>query len=89
MTGLRERKKRETRDASSKAAVQLPLERGLDNVRVEDIAEAAGVSPRTFDNYSSTARDREVALSGYHAPSSARATRPRLRSGSPVSRRSG
>ncbi|TMR89288.1 tyrosine-type recombinase/integrase [Nonomuraea basaltis] len=30
MTGLRERKKQETRDTLSKAAVQLALERGLD-----------------------------------------------------------
>ncbi|ASW56145.1 TetR/AcrR family transcriptional regulator [Plantactinospora sp. KBS50] len=49
--GLRERKKQATRAALSWAAVQLAVERGLDNVRVEDIAEAAGVSPRTFNNY--------------------------------------
>ncbi|MEV0196477.1 TetR family transcriptional regulator [Nonomuraea sp. NPDC050691] len=49
--GLRERKKRETRIALSWAAIQLTVERGWDNVRVEDIAAAAGVSPRTFNNY--------------------------------------
>lgn len=38
MTGLPERKKQETRDAPSKAAVQPALERGLNNIRVEDIA---------------------------------------------------
>ncbi|MEU4234627.1 TetR family transcriptional regulator [Nonomuraea sp. NPDC026600] len=54
MTGLRERKKQATRDALMTAALQLALERGLDNVRVEDIAEAAGVSPRTFNNYFSS-----------------------------------
>jgi AcrR family transcriptional regulator len=52
--GLRERKKRETRAMLSWAAIQLTVERGLDNVRVEDIAEAAGVSTRTFNNYFSS-----------------------------------
>jgi AcrR family transcriptional regulator len=49
--GLRERKKQATREALREAALRLALERGLDNVRVDDIAEAAGVSPRTYNNY--------------------------------------
>lgn len=49
--GLRERKKRATRKALRDAALRLALERGPDNVRVDDIAEAAGVSPRTYNNY--------------------------------------
>lgn len=49
--GLRERKKRETRMALSLAAVRLVVERGWDNVTIEDIAAAANVSDRTFRNY--------------------------------------
>jgi AcrR family transcriptional regulator len=49
--GLRERKKAATRHALSNAAMRLAIERGLENVLVEDIADAAGVSPRTFNNY--------------------------------------
>lgn len=52
--GLRERKKQETRRALSQAALRLVLERGLENVLVEDIASAANVSPRTFNNYFSS-----------------------------------
>lgn len=49
--GLRERKKLATRQALSFAAMRLAVAHGVDNVLVEDIAEAAGVSPRTFNNY--------------------------------------
>lgn len=51
MTGLRERKKRETRLALSRATIALLVERGWDEVTVEDIAAAANVSERTFRNY--------------------------------------
>jgi AcrR family transcriptional regulator len=49
--GLRERKKLATRQALSVAAMRLAVAHGVDNVLVEDIAEAAGVSARTFNNY--------------------------------------
>ncbi|MEU8178187.1 TetR family transcriptional regulator [Microbispora hainanensis] len=52
--GLRERKKQETRIALSWAAIKLAVERGLENVRVEDIAAEARVAPRTFNNYFSS-----------------------------------
>ncbi len=49
--GLRERKKIETRAALSAAALRLALAKGVEGVRVDEIAEAAGVSPRTYNNY--------------------------------------
>jgi AcrR family transcriptional regulator len=49
--GLRERKKLATRQALSSAALRLALERGLENVTIEDITAEAGVSLRTFRNY--------------------------------------
>ena len=59
--GLRERKKLATRQALSAAAIRLAIEQGFDNLRVEDIAEAAGVSPRTFNNYFSSREEAIVA----------------------------
>jgi AcrR family transcriptional regulator len=50
-SGLRERKKADTRRALSDAALRLAFERGLDNITREDIADVAGVSLRTFTNY--------------------------------------
>ncbi|HUR01909.1 MAG TPA: helix-turn-helix domain-containing protein [Nonomuraea sp.] len=60
-TGLREQKKQATREALRAAALRLALERGPDNVRVDDIAEAAGVSPRTYNNYFSSREHAIVA----------------------------
>jgi AcrR family transcriptional regulator len=54
VSGLRERKKQQTQEALSWAAVRLTVERGFGQVLVEDIAAAAGVSPRTFNNYFSS-----------------------------------
>jgi AcrR family transcriptional regulator len=59
--GLRERKKQATRVALRDAALRLALEHGPDNVRVDDIAEAAGVSPRTYNNYFSSREQAIVA----------------------------
>ena len=82
--GLRERKKDETRSALSWAAIQLTVERGFDNVRVEDIAAEAGVSPRTFNNYFSS---KGEAIAARHldracgSPTSCGAGRPANRCG--------
>ncbi len=55
--GLRERKKRETRAAIHRAALELAHEGGVDALTVDAIAERAGVSPRTFFNYFPTKDD--------------------------------
>lgn len=49
--GLRERKKADTRRALSDAALKLAFENGIDQVTREAIANLAGVSLRTFNNY--------------------------------------
>lgn len=49
--GLREQKKQRTRRAIHRAALEMVLDDGLENVTVERIAETAGISPRTFFNY--------------------------------------
>jgi AcrR family transcriptional regulator len=49
--GLRERKKIQTRDAIRRAALQLIDDRGYASTTVEQIADAAEVSPSTFFRY--------------------------------------
>jgi AcrR family transcriptional regulator len=60
-TGLRERKKLRTRHALGAAALELAVAHGLAEVTVEQIAEAADVSPRTFFNYFSSKEEAIVA----------------------------
>ncbi|WP_067170477.1 TetR/AcrR family transcriptional regulator [Microtetraspora niveoalba] len=69
---LRERNKQATREAIGHAALRLAIEsgpHGLALVRVHDIATAAGVSPRTYNNYFSS---RAEAICAFQADQSRR-----------------
>ncbi|NUR90493.1 MAG: TetR family transcriptional regulator, partial [Nonomuraea sp.] len=69
---LRARHKQATRDAIGHAALRLAIDQGphgLALVRVQDIASAAGVSPRTYNNYFSS---REEAICSFQADQSKR-----------------
>ncbi|MFD4698023.1 TetR/AcrR family transcriptional regulator [Streptomyces niveus] len=55
--GLRERKKRQTRQYISDVATHLFIERGFDAVTIAEIAEASDVSVNTVYNYFSTKED--------------------------------
>lgn len=54
---LRTRKKAATRQSLHEAALRLAMTHGLDGVTVEDIADEAGVSRRTFSNYFANKED--------------------------------
>src|ERR1700733_4752132 len=50
-SGLRERRKQETRQAISDVATAMFAERGFDAVTISQVAEAAGVAKMTVTNY--------------------------------------
>ncbi|PYE22653.1 TetR family transcriptional regulator [Rhizobium sp. PP-F2F-G20b] len=49
--GLRERKKRETKKRITETGIALFLQKGIDRTTLDEIAEAAGISRRTFFYY--------------------------------------
>ncbi|HET7399973.1 MAG TPA: TetR/AcrR family transcriptional regulator [Intrasporangium sp.] len=65
--GLRERKKQVTRQAIADATLRLALDKGLEHVTLEDIAEEAFVSPRTVSNYFSCKEEALVAAGSQDA----------------------
>jgi AcrR family transcriptional regulator len=67
--GLRERKKAKARRDLGVAALQLAVERGIENVNVQEIADRADVSPRTFSNYFA---NKQEAVCGLAADRAAR-----------------
>ncbi|MGN6444258.1 TetR/AcrR family transcriptional regulator [Amnibacterium sp.] len=63
--GLREQKRIATKRALQVALLRLSMDRGFDNVTVEEVAQEAGVSPRTFFNYFAS---KEEAVAAPHGP---------------------
>ncbi|MGC4961419.1 TetR/AcrR family transcriptional regulator [Gordonia sp. DT101] len=55
--GLRERKKLQTRDRLIAAALDLCDTQGFESTTVEQISDAADISPRTFNRYFATKED--------------------------------
>jgi AcrR family transcriptional regulator len=56
-TGLRERKRADTRARLESAAVGLVVKNGIEHTTIDAICEAADVSPRTFFNYFESKED--------------------------------
>lgn len=55
-SGLRERKKEQTRQALEETILRLVIEKGYENVTVEEVCEQVGISRKTFFNYFSSKR---------------------------------
>jgi AcrR family transcriptional regulator len=57
VSGLRERKKQKTKASIQREALRLFKKHGYDETTIEDIADAAEISPSTFFNYFPTKED--------------------------------
>ncbi|MER6784331.1 TetR family transcriptional regulator [Streptomyces sp. NPDC000658] len=73
--GLRERKKQQTRERVRREAYRLFTERGYEATTVDQIAEAAEISPSTFFRYFPTKED--VVIQDEYDPALAEAIRSR------------
>jgi AcrR family transcriptional regulator len=85
MEGLRERKKRQTREAIAAAALELFRARGFDSVTVAEVAAAADVSEKTVFNYFPSKEDLVFSTSEDKLAARADAIRDRV-PGVPLSR---
>jgi AcrR family transcriptional regulator len=74
--GLRERKKRRTKEAIQQAAMRLFMERGFDGVTVAEIAEAAEVAKVTLFKYFPTKESLVLAAAADDSPAPIVAARP-------------
>lgn len=77
-SGLRERKKQQTRQALHDAALTLVSAHGLDGVTIEQICADADVSPRTFFNYFSSKAHAALGLDSVRSRSPPQHGSPRL-----------
>lgn len=60
--GLRERKRRETSKRIEEASIRLFLQRGYGETTIDEIADAAGISRRTFFHYFKSKDDIMLAM---------------------------
>lgn len=84
MSGLRERKKEQTRQALSDAAIALFLEKGFDAVSVAEIADAADVSKPTLFRYFPAKEDLALHRFADHEDEAARVVAERPQGVSPL-----
>ena len=75
--GLRERKRRLTRQLISDAATTMFATRGFDNVRVSEVADRVGVSEKTIYNYFPTKESMVLDIADESVEALARALRER------------
>lgn len=82
--GLRERKKRQTRQRISDVATAMFISRGFEHVRVADVAEAVGVSEKTIYNYFETKESMVFDMADEGIERFAAALRARVPGQSPI-----